>query len=182
MPEIGDIEDKINLGYNYYGKVIWLACLDCGKERWVNFRKEKTARYCFRCVRRLQHKVGSSNPNWKGGRIPRGDGYIDIYLSPDNPFFSMADAKGAGGYVLEHRLVMAQYLGRCLASWEEVHHGDRNRSNNVISNLKLIPSKGEHFLITKLGKRIDELQERVTLLEAENVLLKIQQEVSDEVS
>lgn len=49
-----------------------------------------------------------------------------------------------GKYIREHRLVVEQYLGRKLESWEEVHHIDGNGLNNDISNL-LILSKSDHL-------------------------------------
>jgi hypothetical protein len=42
-----------------------------------------------------------------------------------------------GGYVLEHRLVIAQYLGRTLKRNEYVRHKDGNTMNNEIGNLVL---------------------------------------------
>lgn len=41
------------------------------------------------------------------------------------------------GYVLEHRIVMENYLGRLLNANEIVHHIDGNRKNNQISNLEV---------------------------------------------
>ena len=43
----------------------------------------------------------------------------------------------------EHRYVMEQYLGRKLSRNEVVHHKDRNRMNNDISNLEVM-SVSEH--------------------------------------
>ena len=45
--------------------------------------------------------------------------------------------------VLEHRHIMEQHLGRALMEDEEVHHKDKNRSNNSIDNLELM-TKAEH--------------------------------------
>ncbi len=42
------------------------------------------------------------------------------------------------GWVLEHRALMAQVVGRPLARNEIVHHIDGNRSNNDLSNLTLV--------------------------------------------
>lgn len=39
--------------------------------------------------------------------------------------------------VLEHRWVMAKYLGRPLQSFELIDHMDGNRTNNAIENLRI---------------------------------------------
>lgn len=49
------------------------------------------------------------------------------------------------GYILEHRYVMENFIGRKLKKGEVVHHIDRDRTNNDISNLILFPSQSEHI-------------------------------------
>lgn len=48
-----------------------------------------------------------------------------------------------GKEVLEHRHIMAVYLGRKLEPSEHVHHKNENRADNRIKNLELM-SPGEH--------------------------------------
>ena len=71
---------------------------------------------------------------WKGGKHIRRDGYIEIYLQPEDFFFPMA---GSNQYVKEHRLVMAKSIGRCLHRWEQVHHINGNIQDNKLENLLL---------------------------------------------
>lgn len=78
-------------------------------------------------------KPRENHHNWKGGRLPSGD-YIKVLLPRDDELHCMTDR---AGYVLEHRLVMAKYLGRPLFKWETVHHKDNLKRHNVITNLQL---------------------------------------------
>jgi len=48
-----------------------------------------------------------------------------------------------GHFKYVHRLIMEEYLGRKLESFEEIHHKDENKRRNEISNFE-ISSKGEH--------------------------------------
>src|SRR6185312_479482 len=42
------------------------------------------------------------------------------------------------GYVLHHRIVMENHIGRLLTKDEIVHHKDHDRKNNVITNLDIM--------------------------------------------
>lgn len=76
----------------------------------------------------------------------------------------------SNGYVREHRLVMAQHLGRPLEPWEVVHHRPPGiKGDNRIENLELVISAEQHNRANY--EEILRLQKRVTLLEAENVIL-----------
>ena len=64
-------------------------------------------------------------------------GKYDYALVPNHPKATK------NGYVLYHRVVMENHLGRLLLDSEEVHHIDENTHNNNISNLQVMKS-GEH--------------------------------------
>jgi len=81
--------------------------------------------------------VGNKNPNWKGGRLKKTNGYI-IVQQPNHPYCDM------DGYVLEHRLIMERHLGRPLLPTEVVHHINGIVDDNRIENLMLFSNQGEH--------------------------------------
>lgn len=47
------------------------------------------------------------------------------------------------GWILEHRMVMQNHLGRPLQFWEIIHHKDRNKQNNEKTNL-IVTTSAEH--------------------------------------
>lgn len=136
-----------------------VACIDCGKERLVRFRKGKPLRLrCISCA-----KKGENHPNWEGGRFKDSHGYVFIKLSPDNFFYPMVNRRD---YVREHRLVMAKHLARNLHQWEIVHHKNHIRDDNRLENLQLTSDIGH--------KQITILEGKITYLEKEIRLLKFQ--------
>lgn len=72
---------------------------------------------------------------WKGGRVVHPDGYV--MTRPDADSEVGQAMKGVSGYVLEHRLVLAQHLGRPLEPWETVHHLNGAKDDNRLENLQL---------------------------------------------
>lgn len=88
---------------------------------------------------RSGNRKGSESWAWKGGRTVTEGGYIAIWAPPDHQFASM---RNRTGYILEHRLVVAQRLGRPLISRETVHHINGDRQDNRDENLQL--RQGRH--------------------------------------
>lgn len=81
---------------------------------------------------------GKDHHAWAGGRTITGSGYAMVRVYKDDPLFRMASIRaGDASYALEHRIVMAQKLGRPLEDYETVHHIDGNKLNNDIDNLQL---------------------------------------------
>jgi len=159
MPQIGDTKKGRELGYSCGQQFTWIACIDCGKERWVKlYQGIPISPRCIDC----------SKGHWKGG-IKRAHGYVHIRLTPDNFFYEMTDK---GDYVREHRLVMAKCLNRHLLDWEIVHHKNGIKDDNRIENLELVTAPYKHDAITKMGNHIKKLESRIAQLEAENILLK----------
>jgi hypothetical protein len=73
-------------------------------------------------------KRGEASSQWKGGRVKWAGGYVAIRTD---------DGNGGRTYVLEHRHVMAQHLGRPLGPNETVHHLNGVKDDNRIENLEL---------------------------------------------
>jgi len=48
------------------------------------------------------------------------------------------------GYVMEHRLIMANAVGRPLTRTEVVHHRNHNPQDNRLENLELFPNNQAH--------------------------------------
>jgi len=104
-----------------------------------------SSRYARRILQRhgLAHPVGAPegdrNPSWRGGRSVDLDGYI-LLGSHDRR-------------LTEHRLVMAQTLGRDLLPDEVVDHIDGITIHNAPENLRLFATNGEHLATTATGPR-----------------------------
>lgn len=91
-------------------------------------------------TRAKMSKIQQQRANEKRKHVKRhSQGYILVYY-PNHP------AKDRAGYVLEHRVVMENHLGRFLSPDEIVHHLNGSKSDNRIENLELV-TRGEHAKI-----------------------------------
>ena len=115
--------------------------------RWVRGESQESIRTELGCSRAVVNGIlrsrgitvksrilGERHPFWKGGRVLNPHGYVQVLVPYDHPYASM---RLANGYVLEHRLVMAEHLGRPLSPHETVHHVDGDKTHNRIENLEL---------------------------------------------
>lgn len=154
MSEIGEIKKASEIGKKGSNSRIWHACIDCGTERWVAVTKGlPVSVLCRKC-----HQRGERHYHWKGGRF-LCKGYIMLTIKPDSYFISMADKRCN---VLEHRLVMAKHLGRCLLKSEHVHHKNGIKTDNRIDNLQFI-SQADHNIYNELCHNC-ELRKEIRML------------------
>ena len=76
----------------------------------------------------------------RGGPRPRverhrtGAGYITVYPPANWPWPEMV---WPNGLILEHRMIMAQQIGRALTSRETVHHINGDNADNRLDNLQV---------------------------------------------
>ncbi len=84
-----------------------------------------------------RHRISESHKiKGIGHKKERTDGYVSLYY-PEHPYSNQ------DGYIMEHRYIMEQHIGRYIKDDEVVHHKNKNRSDNRLENLELMTFK-EH--------------------------------------
>lgn len=115
----------------------------CSRKCFANSRRISD-HWCQRCGEQIERPTYEGQKfcsvkcrgNPVGTRKPSGGGYVRIKVQPGHPYAYSSD------YVLEHRYMIEQSLGRHLEPHERVHHRNGNRSDNRIENLELWKVKG----------------------------------------
>jgi len=136
------------------GYIFLIKCNICGNFKKVNGYTIKTGggKFCSKICYSISQKgrqiskktkekmkkarLGKKNPAWTGGKRITKNGYIKIY-SPKHP---MARQK----LVPEHRLIVEKFLGRYLKKQETIHHINKNKQDNRLSNLYLFKTRKKH--------------------------------------
>ena len=172
IPKNGDLIRGSEIGRSPLFVFRWTPCPSCGVGRWI-MKNTQGKPMCKDCgnKHKMNKYIGNKSSRWKGGKIVSHYGYIYVRTYSDSPFWSMANQLG---YVAEHRLVMAQHLGRPLERREIVHHKHvrfatgtiENKQDNCIDNLELVPSRGDHDAITILENKIHELEQQIVGLKS----------------
>jgi hypothetical protein len=121
------------------------ACGCGGKTVIANTSSKRKRDRCIkgRPKKLIQHhhiQYGQGNPNYKGGRNKRSDGYIEILIPGHNR------ATGIG-YVLEHIVVAEIILGKPLPAKAEIHHINQDRTDNRPENLVICQDNAHHSLL-----------------------------------
>lgn len=188
MYQIGEIRRRCDVGLKGRQTVTWMACSICSSERWVN-PSGYAKNVCSTCYKRNRafiinlnsfvHKPeckcgkcragkgyfkGDKNPCWNGGLRKTSGGYIYQWVSDDHPFVQMRSSyQKNSNYIMQHRLVMAEHLGRPLKKEETVHHINGIRDDNRIENLELWSSNHQS------GQRVeDQIKWAIAFLEENN--------------
>ncbi len=108
-----------------YGGAMWRCRCRCGREKVVKAGSliQGTSKSC---------SSKTCRPNWTGRHSING------YVSLTDPGHPNANGRG---YIMEHRAIMSEYLGRPLTPKETVHHKNGIRDDNRPENLELWASR-----------------------------------------
>lgn len=128
-----------------------------GMYRRPNLLMKNAGKFCSRPCRNRAHplpdgrnfpppKFGAANPAWKGGVtiFKKKGNYKGVrYIRAPDWMRPMARKDG---YIMEHRMVMAEWCGFLLTRTEVVHHVNHNPTQNSRTNMELWPDNRSHKL------------------------------------
>lgn len=166
MPKLNELKLGHEIGKKSpFQRFIWAACKKCGIPRWVLYVKRTNSPRDLLCV--------SCGKGRRKGTMSKGyidkDGYRLISLPWEHKNISNANKQG---WILEHRLVMAQHLGRNLLPQEIVHHLNGVKNDNRIENLTLVTRSEHVHLGVPYIQRVQDLERTVKVLEARIKILE----------
>lgn len=160
MIGLGEIRKGKELGKrDAENKYIWVACVLCGKERWVALRvKEHKPRHiiCNACRAKAvgRHMRGENHPMWKGGEILHIQGYV-LVLKRDHPYCH------SDGYIGRARLVLEEKLGRYLLPGMEPHHKNEIKDDDRPENLEELSHSEHRSLHNNLNRQLQFLRPKI---------------------
>jgi hypothetical protein len=140
---------------------------------------EDSPRFGIKHTEEAKHKMsiekrktaprGKNAYNWKG-KYKTGHGYVYVNaetLTPETRAL-VEPMITKGGYILEHRLIVAVQMGRPLKKKELVHHINGNTIDNRPENLALrdisIHSQEHREIVRQIGKLQNENRALKSLL------------------
>jgi HNH endonuclease len=111
----------------YRSRAYARICEACGATFYA--RRTDPIRFCSApCGQRRDR-----HPHWKGSRHVQ-KGYARVLVDDGHVAAPMRDR---AGYVAEHRIVVAEALGRPLERYETVHHINADKTDHRLENLEL---------------------------------------------
>lgn len=121
------------------GPMVDITCSDCGQTRNIRFQKQRRSDRCRHCNAVRNGRLGGLHIKLpreererrvRLGRQLTSRGYV-LVKRPDHP-----NAR-KDGYILEHRVMLEEKIGRLLLPSEQVHHINAIRDDNRQENLEL---------------------------------------------
>jgi hypothetical protein len=121
------------VGRSKDGCALWECHCDCGtiRDRTTNALKSGLSKSCGCLTKeKARQRHGPLHPSYTNGRTNK-EGYVMLSDKRGHPNASKR------GRILEHTLVMSEFIGRPIRPEEEVHHKNGIRNDNRIENLEL---------------------------------------------
>ena len=104
-----------------------IKCKQCGKV----LMARKGAKFCSRsCSMTWMWENGRENRFVPTCKNQTRTDYVTVKVGKDHPMAMK------NGWAYEHRIIMAESLGRMLEPWEHVHHLNGDKTDNRLENLE----------------------------------------------